>query len=229
MKYVRLLIPFVLFAQLAQAQTVETDLVGLGLKPEVASYLAGILPSGSVLGNNTYLKGRNAANSADISVLKVDGSDETVLNADSGDSIVFAVAATPVAVLGASGFTTLPAAADITLTSGKNVRLAPYTVTAAATPAAGTNDVVVGYNIVPTAAANAGAILKATPSAGDTSIIFNSGPNAVRVKAGAGGTINGSTAGAYIPLATKQIAKCQNVDGTDWACSLSSVPTPAGP
>lgn len=73
----------------ALAQSVTNDLVGLGMKAEVAEYIAAILPGGSVLGNNTYLKARNAANSADISVLKVDGSDETVLASDSGDYIYF--------------------------------------------------------------------------------------------------------------------------------------------
>lgn len=77
-----------LVAGTAAAQSVETDLVGLGMKPEVASYIATIIPGGSVLGNATYLKARNAANSADISVLEVDANDETILNSDSGDAIV---------------------------------------------------------------------------------------------------------------------------------------------
>lgn len=69
------------------AQTVASDLVGLGMKSEQADYLAGILPGGSVLGNNTALKGRNQANSADISILKVDTTDDTVLLSDTGDVI----------------------------------------------------------------------------------------------------------------------------------------------
>lgn len=81
----------ILVCSSAQAQTVAQDLNGLGMKSELADYLAGILPAGSTLGNNTYLKGRNQANSADISILKVDATDDTVLNADTGDVVKLAI------------------------------------------------------------------------------------------------------------------------------------------
>lgn len=84
------------------AQTVKKDLIELHMSPEVASYLAGILPAGSVLGNNTFLKARNQANGADIEVLKVDATDDTQLNADSGDVIKYSVAKTPFAQESAS-------------------------------------------------------------------------------------------------------------------------------
>jgi len=69
------------------AQTAKNDLIGLGMKPEIASYLAVQGLGESTLANNTYLKVRNAANSANISVLKVDATDDTVLASDSGDVI----------------------------------------------------------------------------------------------------------------------------------------------
>lgn len=71
------------------AQTVAQDLTGLGMPAEQADYLAGILPAGSTLGNNTYLKGRNQANSANIDMLKVDATDDLLLNSDAGDTIKF--------------------------------------------------------------------------------------------------------------------------------------------
>lgn len=46
------------------------------------------------MANNVYATWRNAAGSADISVLKVDGSDNTWLNADTGNIIKLAVAGT---------------------------------------------------------------------------------------------------------------------------------------
>jgi len=49
---------------------------------------------GSPFPNNTYVTFRNAANTADIDVLKVDGTDDTVLNADTGDVIKLSVAGT---------------------------------------------------------------------------------------------------------------------------------------
>lgn len=72
----------------AHAQTVSDDLRGYGMSAELSDYIAGILPAGSVLGNNTYLKGRNAANSADINVLKIDASDNTVLNSSASDVLI---------------------------------------------------------------------------------------------------------------------------------------------
>lgn len=41
--------------------------------------------------NNTYLRARNAANSADLSLIKADGSDNTRLNAGSGKQIDFSI------------------------------------------------------------------------------------------------------------------------------------------
>lgn len=79
----------------AQAQTVAKDLIGLGMKPEQADYLADILPAGSVLGNNTYLKGRNAANSADIDMMKITTGDDLLINSDSGDFIQFQIGSDP--------------------------------------------------------------------------------------------------------------------------------------
>lgn len=98
----------------AYAQTVTNDLIGLGMKPELAEYIAGILPGGSVLDNNTYLKGRNQADSADIDILKVDATDDTVLNADTGDTIKFAVAGTTEATL-AANMLTLASGTELTL------------------------------------------------------------------------------------------------------------------
>jgi len=211
------------------AQSVEDDLVGLGMKPEIANYLSGILPGGAVLDNNTFLKGRNAADSADISILKVDGSDETYLNADSGDAIVLSVATIPVAQLNASGFYVAPFAADATFATDTAPRLAAYVPTMAATPVAGKNDFKIGYNVIPTAAADTAALLPTPGVAGKYVQIFNSGPNAVRIKAGGTNTINASAAGAYIPLATFRMAECRSASAGAWVCTHGTVPTPAGP
>ena len=106
---------------------------------------------------------------------------------------------------------------------------APYTATFAATPAAPANVILGRVAIVPTAAANAAGLLKPTPQVGDFVTIFNSGPNAVRIKAGGAATINGSSAGGYIPLATQQGAECLATGSAAWFCALNTVPTPAGP
>lgn len=110
-----------------------------------------------------------------------------------------------------------------------NTALAPVVPTMASTPVAGTNDFKGVVNVVPTAALNTAALLPASPTAGDLKIIVNNGPNAVRVKAGGTDTINGGSAGNYIPLATMQQAECVAMSTSAWNCSLQTVPTPAGP
>jgi hypothetical protein len=99
MRRLSFIIAIFLSVQVAHAQSVENDLVGLGMQPALAEYISAILPAGSVLGNDTYLKARNQANSADISILKVDGTDDTVLNAETGDVIKLAIAGTAEATL----------------------------------------------------------------------------------------------------------------------------------
>lgn len=51
--------------------------------------LTGFLFGSITLPNNTYLTAKNAAGNADIDVLKVDATDDTVLAADAGDNIYF--------------------------------------------------------------------------------------------------------------------------------------------
>lgn len=108
--------------------------------------------------------------------------------------------------------------------------IAPSAVpTMAATPVAGVNRFVPGVNVVPTAAANTAALLPATPVPGQIFTIINSGPNAVRIKAGGTAAINGGTAGNYVTLATQQQAECVTVGAAAHNCALGTVPTPAGP
>ena len=240
----------------AHAQTVENDLVGLGMKPEVAEYLAGIIPAGAALDNNVFLKSDNAAGSSTINILKVDGSDDTILNADTGDVVKVAVATTPevqfsddtltyigntgvivapTSIAVAPGSATTPVASFqnvglVFSTAGLGSRMASYVPTMAATPAAGTNDFKPNtLNVVPTAAANAAALLPATPIPGDTFVIVNSGPNSVRVKAGGAATLNGATAGGYMVLATLASTVCRATAAANYNCELPAIPTPAGP
>lgn len=209
---------------IARAQTVESDLIGLGMQPEQASYVAGIIPGGSALGNNTALKARNQAGSADIAVLKVDTTDDTVLNANSGELVKVSVALTPVIQVAAAGVSS-----DIPMVAGYALRPVPYTVTLAATPVAGSNDFKVGVNIAPTAVANTAALMPTPSAVGQQLTVINTGGNAVRVKPGGTNTINGGAAGAYIPLAAAQVVHCSATTTSAWYCWYGAVPTPAGP
>lgn len=76
------------FSGVAVAQTVENDLVGLGMKPELAEYLSVNIPAGAVLDNDVYFKGSNQAGSANINIAKIDSSDNTVINSSASDELI---------------------------------------------------------------------------------------------------------------------------------------------
>lgn len=81
----------------------ESSLMGLGMPGPLATEVAGLATGLGVVSNNVYLTARNAADSANINVLKVDGSDETVLNADTGDTIKLSIAGTSAVEIGTTG------------------------------------------------------------------------------------------------------------------------------
>lgn len=90
------------------------SLIALGVQPAVARKIVQIVNTlASPFSNNTWVTVRNAANSANINVLKVDGSDETILNADSGDKVNFAVGGTVEAHIDNDQLTFTGAAAQI--------------------------------------------------------------------------------------------------------------------
>lgn len=78
-----------LWGGIAKAQTVTDDLVGLGMPPELAEYIAASIVGGTALGNDTYLKATDIAGTGTISLLKANATDDTVLNSDAGDPIIF--------------------------------------------------------------------------------------------------------------------------------------------
>jgi hypothetical protein len=94
----------------AECQTTKTKLIGLGMTPELAQYVASLSLSAK---NDQYLQGRNAANTAFIDVLKVDSTDDTVLNSDTGDVIKLAVAGTTEITVNDDSLTFSGAAAKI--------------------------------------------------------------------------------------------------------------------
>lgn len=113
--------------------------------------------------------------------------------------------------------------------AGTNVIMVPYVPTMAATPVAGTNQIIPGLNIVPTAAANTAAMLRETPVVGEQFVILNSGVNSVRIKSGGVATMNGVTAGGYVVLPALGRMTCQTTTASNNSCDLQALPTPAGP
>jgi len=194
---------------------------------EQAEYISGILPGGSVLGNNTFLKGRNKANDADISTLKVDATDDTVLNADTGDVIKFSVANTPIAVLGsldASGFAKMAVVGDITAgantvysatTGGPNLA-AGVVVTPVATATVPAGGISGRVSIIATAAPTANYIsLPATPIAGAEYSVANRSANPVVLVPGGASTL---TNGATFSCAAGKLCKCLATGAAELSC-----------
>lgn len=231
MKKFTTIILSLLFAGSVQAQSVENDLVGLRMEPALAEYIASIIPGGSVLGNNTFLKGRNQANGADISILKVDATDDTVLNADSGDVIKFSVANTPIAAVGnldASGFDLMAVdgatslGGDATFASGKAPVLAVAIITPNTnmTPAASSNMAAVVNRFVAGSPTLAAANLPAASAAtlGKEYKILNEGSYPVLVFPTGSDTIGAAAAGTPHSCATTKVCDCIGKSATAWQC-----------
>lgn len=191
----------------AFAQVTAQQLMGAGMSAQLATVVAGIGTGGTVVNNATWLKFRNAANSADIKWFKGDASDNSQINAATGKVIRFSVAETPVADLGASGFATdvsyaaggyqdkFPAAAVITPStsvptpSAGNTLTERYTILAAGAPTA-------AYVVLPVA----------TSSVGKSYTVYNQGSNPLAIVPQTG-SIN--VTGALTPFSCTTLKECQ--------------------
>lgn len=142
------LVALALFPAVASAAPSSSDqAVALcGWHGACASYVMSVVNNlASPFANNTYVEFRNAANLADISVLKVDGTDDTVLNADSGDVIKLSVAGTAEVTI-ADGSVTVADSEVILSTSGRTLAIQEATAGAkcmGTVTATGTNAVTV--------------------------------------------------------------------------------------
>lgn len=89
---IALFIPSLALAQPYTAAQEQDRLISLGMTSELAveltDYINGDGLISLVLPNNTYLKARNAAGTADLNLLKADASDKTVLNSTALKPIV---------------------------------------------------------------------------------------------------------------------------------------------
>lgn len=230
MKYLKeIFIVLMLIAGSAWATTPTPDpvtvgkLVGLGMRPELAEFVAS---QNTILSNAEWIRFLNAAGSANINAFVVDGTDDTVVNADSGDVIKFAVAGTPVVQMDASGLTT-----DLYFATGKGVREAVAIITPDVdyTPAAAnviTTKVTRCVAGCPTIAA---AYLPeaSTTTIGATYQILNEGSYPLLVfpnLTGGTNTVNAGGAGTPISLATGETGICTGLTATGWRCAAVPLP-----
>ena len=90
------------------------QLIALGFSPPQAKKLVEIVNNlASPFSNNTWMTFRNAANNANINGFKVDGTDDTVINADTGDVIKLQVAGTTEATIDNDSLTFSGASATV--------------------------------------------------------------------------------------------------------------------
>lgn len=80
----------------------ERSLSNLGMSPELAKEVAGLSTGLAVMPNNTYLVWRNAAGTANLNVIKADGSNNTILNGPTGGSVKRAINGTALSTLSAT-------------------------------------------------------------------------------------------------------------------------------
>lgn len=104
-----------------------------------------------------------------------------------------------------------------------------YSPVLAATPAAPTNIFKLGLNVIPTHAANTAGLMPTPAAAGERLFVVSNASNTVRLKPGSTNTVNGGSAGAYLPIATGGTADCLSVSTSAWSCELGVMPTPQGP
>jgi len=177
--------------------------------------------STGVVGGGKYLGAKTVDEQTTVPLTGVNASGNSMLNAMSGKAAGLSIAKTPIAQAVAGGLE-LPVA-------GTGIDFTAYVPTFAATPAAGTNDLKPGLNVVPTAAANTAACFPAVLTPGVEFVILNPIANAVRAKACGTPGVNGGAAGTYVTVAVQSRVTCVATSATNLQCSSEVVPTPAGP
>jgi hypothetical protein len=219
---IKVLLIALLAVNTAAAQTVEHELIGLGMKPELSKYIASVIPAGSVLANATYLKSKDAAGSGDLSLLRGSANDDTSLNAKTGKVINFTVAGTPIAVMGSTGFSTFPIVDDIALASGKDVKqvIAAITPSTNHTPSAGSSLTIGTISRLVAGSPTLAAVHlpAATANVGKSISIVNEGSNPVLVYPLAGNAINLVGAATPVSLANDKIYNCKVVATDKYRC-----------
>lgn len=199
-------------AQATPSTVVKNKLTGLGVHAEVSNYMAQLVASAPKFNNNTYIKIRNAADTADLSVLKSDASDNTVLNAGTGKSVLLQVNSTTVASVAAAG---LSSTGLVFPTANEEAVAGAGTVVGDAAALSATKHV---HQIT---GANGTVGWKfATSAAGQFEFLLNTTAGVPKVYAASGGTCNGGAADAACTLVTGIVSHiCYSTAADTWICA----------
>lgn len=194
----KILIALMLLASPAFADTCATGLMPLFTGPQAAEICA-TFSAGTIgtLANNTYAVARNAANNANINVWKVDATDDTVLNADTGDVIKLSVAGTSEVQIDNDSLTFTGAAASIiggatslTIGSAGTTVIDPQNDANRVFTFTATSDTALNLKIGDTTASQVINIGAGTSDASDTSILELSGGGGTAVDGTRGAALN---------------------------------------
>lgn len=188
----------------------------LALMPLTALAQDDISLSTGIIGNGKKLGAKTADSQTTVGVLGVDASNNTFIDGLSGTTPQVKVAGTPRASF---------------LPGGVQAVGTPNVAVFIATPVAGTNVLVPGYN-VPAATATASTkvfIGAAIPTPNTTYEFYNQSAATLHLAVPTVSTLNGATQGGYVAVAPRISATCKTVSGTNIDCRLNVNPTPAGP
>lgn len=253
-----------LIAVSAQAQTNTLELMGLGMPAALATEIGNSIGDDEIVftadpyeirantsdaadskyitiagggafagsgsrGANCRINGNEASGGGDFQCDTGDASGSDILFDLNNAASSFAIRA------GSTTFVSADQTEGIITAAGKYINSTAYVPTMAATPALGTNQVLPGINVVPTAAANTAAWLGAsTPVPGQMFKIYNNSGAAVRIKGAGAALINGGTAGKYIEMAIASYMECVTLSTGIQQCpfysvngAVAAVPTPA--
>lgn len=172
--------------------------------------------STGIIGNGKKLGAKTIDGQTTVGVLGIDASNNTSLDGLAGTTPQVKVAGTPRASF---------------LVGGVQPVGTPNVAVFIATPVAGTNVLVPGYN-VPAATATASTkvfIGGAVPTPNQTYEFYNQSAATLHLAVPTVSTLNGATQGGYVAVAPKISATCKTVSGTNIDCRLNVNPTPAGP
>lgn len=195
------------------SQQVTKNLIGRGVPDSVAAYLAQLFASAPKINSNTFLKVRNAADSADLSVLKSDASDNTVINAGTGKTINLQINSTTVASVNGTGLSVVGLQFP---TANEEAVAAAGSVQGDAAALSSTKFL----HQVTGADGTKGVILPATTVAGTTHWFLNTTAGVLKIYPATGGTINGAAANAALSFLTGILPHlCYATAADTWICA----------
>lgn len=219
---------FLTLAILLVAATASAELCEQRFTPHFTAKQSGLMCTSAGLANDTFLTVPNAAGTGFINAFKVDSSDDTVVNADSGDNVDIDIADTTIWTFTSAGDLAQQTAGEsIKMSNDETTIILPAAngISAAGSAIGDATDLTKVINNVTTVAASTGVQLWDPNQSGGMQVVRNGGANALSVYPPNGtATINGGSAGAAVAVAAGETGIFWEV-GTDvWIMTIGVAP-----